>query len=650
MTLNLQGEGSEQASKKIKVEEIDLTQDSSSDDDEVELIDHDMGEAEEVEQSEEGRESDWDEDVDEEEDLEDEDYTNKPARGSRYKRTSSTNHARGSRDPRPAAVPNTLHARNAGKGSQRRSSQHVSRDSPHPSKPLTQRQRQTRSCRDSPPPAPHRRHRSRERSPPGLRHRTASQSRSPSPELRNHHDSPPHTHNHHHHQQQQQYEEGEQAHTPRHSRHQQATDDVEETQGTSSRESQPPASGQSAPSPHPAPASNTHVPVLQQQVAELQRANDTLRHQYERMGVQNAAKQLQLRNDLQAMTVAHTAAQGQLASVRGELSVSKGSETVLRNMVQLLKREQEVQKASQNDPQQQQQWQQANRLREAQAAAQQAAAVSAHAAAQAASQQASQAAAAAAAQGAANAAANAAAQQAAFIQQQNHQQAWQKATLDHQEQVRQYQARMAAAAAERAAGYGVRGSQWSGPTQFPGGPSQHNPYHSTHGYYQPPGSQSAPRPAPAAPTAAQPQHSAAAIFATSLPPVLDATTRIPVLRHFLTQAGASEAMSRINEKDDLLAFALTKCNAWEIRRLVACSTVLADPGFSSTAHAKAFAYPAALRIPVGVRSDSAPGQATMQATYKELRIRVHPDKNPGDHATATAAFQFLQQANTALAR
>lgn len=84
------------------------------------------------------------------------------------------------------------------------------------------------------------------------------------------------------------------------------------------------------------------------------------------------------------------------------------------------------------------------------------------------------------------------------------------------------------------------------------------------------------------------------------------------------------------EKQDILELAQRKVGAWEVRRLLACSAAASAPGANRHAiHAAAFRNVAT--------------QAGLTTTYKELMLKVHPDKSNGD-TSATPAFQYLQQA------
>ncbi|KAG1666845.1 hypothetical protein FOA52_009469 [Chlamydomonas sp. UWO 241] len=80
------------------------------------------------------------------------------------------------------------------------------------------------------------------------------------------------------------------------------------------------------------------------------------------------------------------------------------------------------------------------------------------------------------------------------------------------------------------------------------------------------------------------------------------------------------------EKFGILKLAQRKAGAWECRCLLACE--------ASSTHFH-FAFYSACTF------------AEVQQLYRDISLRVHPDKNPG-FASATAAFQFLQQAFEAM--
>ena len=113
------------------------------------------------------------------------------------------------------------------------------------------------------------------------------------------------------------------------------------------------------------------------------------------------------------------------------------------------------------------------------------------------------------------------------------------------------------------------------------------------------------------------------------------------------------------DKMEALALARSKLGAWESRRLLACAELAltqgtsqactasrsqtgAQPGFGSgsnrgEASSTRTGLAAALRI-------KDPHSVLAGQRFRELALAVHPDKNPGDEAVATAAFQFLQAA------
>eukprot|EP00798_Chlamydomonas_sp_ICE-L_P022579 gene22579-29712_t len=106
------------------------------------------------------------------------------------------------------------------------------------------------------------------------------------------------------------------------------------------------------------------------------------------------------------------------------------------------------------------------------------------------------------------------------------------------------------------------------------------------------------------------------------------------LKMFLSQAGIVDYMSG-SEKSDLANLAKTKVSAWEVRRLVACRRLIADPAQM------------ALAVFRGT-TDRADG---LKAAKKKMMIKVHPDKNMEsdvDRSLATDATHVLTQAFTTL--
>eukprot|EP00198_Chlamydomonas_reinhardtii_P013786 XP_001703123.1 predicted protein [Chlamydomonas reinhardtii] len=102
-------------------------------------------------------------------------------------------------------------------------------------------------------------------------------------------------------------------------------------------------------------------------------------------------------------------------------------------------------------------------------------------------------------------------------------------------------------------------------------------------------------------------------------------TSVRALKTFLEQAGAAAATRTCSEKGELLALARERLNAWEIRRVIACSKL---QGYERHV----------FRLTRELHT-----LAALQKSWRDLRIRLHPDKNPGDDL-ATPAFQFLQVA------
>lgn len=72
---------------------------------------------------------------------------------------------------------------------------------------------------------------------------------------------------------------------------------------------------------------------------------------------------------------------------------------------------------------------------------------------------------------------------------------------------------------------------------------------------------------------------------------------------------------------------------WEIRRLLRCSQLNVQERFR-----------ACLRL----RGGELVTRSELLVRYKELRLKVHPDKNTRNTRVATEAFQFLQDAKSSL--
>ncbi|KAG2487906.1 hypothetical protein HYH03_013486 [Edaphochlamys debaryana] len=128
---------------------------------------------------------------------------------------------------------------------------------------------------------------------------------------------------------------------------------------------------------------------------------------------------------------------------------------------------------------------------------------------------------------------------------------------------------------------------------------------------------------------ADPDPAADEVFAAANAPCLDGPLSVRELRQFLTQAGSSSAARLCTEKRDLLALARQRLGAWHVRRAGACSRLAGGVG-------DWLLFGLSPGAPV-------PGEAALQGCYKDLALRLHPDKNPGD-GEATAAFQYLQDA------
>ncbi|EFJ49512.1 hypothetical protein VOLCADRAFT_89782 [Volvox carteri f. nagariensis] len=116
-------------------------------------------------------------------------------------------------------------------------------------------------------------------------------------------------------------------------------------------------------------------------------------------------------------------------------------------------------------------------------------------------------------------------------------------------------------------------------------------------------------------------------FASAPLPALDDNTPVRALKQFLNEAGAEGLIRLCAEKAELLALARDRINGWEIRRAVACSKLVSQ----------AQGDRALFRVEPGPLQRSA-----LVKPYRELIMRLHPDKNPGDDL-ATQAFQFLQE-------
>ena len=130
-------------------------------------------------------------------------------------------------------------------------------------------------------------------------------------------------------------------------------------------------------------------------------------------------------------------------------------------------------------------------------------------------------------------------------------------------------------------------------------------------------------------------HSKDADFSASEPPTLDSSTPIRVLKAFLHQARvdllAPAELAGCSEKADLLALAVRHVGSWEVRRLLAAGKLLPKLAGHEAVFRNCLDPDAVLRI------------------YRELSLRVHPDKNPGNQEAATQAFQVLTEAYRTLA-
>ncbi|KAG2490209.1 hypothetical protein HYH03_011336 [Edaphochlamys debaryana] len=120
-----------------------------------------------------------------------------------------------------------------------------------------------------------------------------------------------------------------------------------------------------------------------------------------------------------------------------------------------------------------------------------------------------------------------------------------------------------------------------------------------------------------------------AAFAAARPPVLSESTPVRTLRQFLAQADARVESRACKERRELLALARERLNAWHVRRAAACSRLPGNDGD----------WPL-----FGLVKGTPVQQDVIAREFKDLALRLHPDKNPGD-PLATAAFQYLQAAH-----
>ncbi|MEW5316048.1 MAG: hypothetical protein WDW38_007438 [Sanguina aurantia] len=142
-------------------------------------------------------------------------------------------------------------------------------------------------------------------------------------------------------------------------------------------------------------------------------------------------------------------------------------------------------------------------------------------------------------------------------------------------------------------------------------------------------------------------------FSSSSPPILDATTGVKALRLYLSQSGVPEATMRtMTYKAELLELAVTRRNAWEVRRVGACRAMLSVRGDDCT-NGNADGYSSVFRVPESAdwfRWGGTVAPSTSQAkmlwdTFEELKLTLHPHSNSlQDAQLAHAAYDFLFQA------
>ncbi|KAF5834688.1 hypothetical protein DUNSADRAFT_8515 [Dunaliella salina] len=138
-------------------------------------------------------------------------------------------------------------------------------------------------------------------------------------------------------------------------------------------------------------------------------------------------------------------------------------------------------------------------------------------------------------------------------------------------------------------------------------------------------------------SAAQQQRAALQAFAEAKAPILDNRMSVAEIREFIKQAGGAEQLSSYGESvEQLLGLAKSYVRAWEVRRLVAAKESLSE---------KAAFVAAIFRCDPAQVQARAVTQTTVSSVYKELRLKVHPDKNREEDAhLAKVAFQSLQEA------